>query len=294
MGDLRRRYWIPILLAEELRDKECSPVRVKILSECLLAWRDTQGHYALTDEFCAHRGVSLSSRIEESGLRCPYHGWKYDRTGQCIDVPSEPEGRGFCKEIKLKSYPLIESGGILWAYMGPPQFKPPLPAFEWMELPPMHRYFSKRWQECNYLQAMEGASTRAMSPFCTAANSIPIHCIAARKGHTISRIANQSLRSSRRRAASTSTRDAMRGRGHYYWRISQWIMPWYTLVPPYGDNALNAHAWVPIDDENCFTWTFTSSDAAVERNGARYHAQGRRHSCRIDPRQLPADYQQGQ
>jgi len=85
MGNLLRRYWIPILLAEELPENECPPVRVKLLSERLLAWRDTQGRYALTDEFCAHRGVSLwFGRNEEAGLRCPYHGWKYDYTGQCI------------------------------------------------------------------------------------------------------------------------------------------------------------------------------------------------------------------
>src|SRR5580704_2874089 len=157
MGRLFRCYWIPTLLAEELPENECPPVRVKLLSERLLAWRDTQGRYALTDEFCAHRGVSLwFGRNEENGLRCPYHGWKYDHTGQCIEVPSEPPESGFCNKIKLKSYPLIESGGILWTYLGPPELEPPRPAFEWTELPPTHVYFTKRWQECNYLQAMEG------------------------------------------------------------------------------------------------------------------------------------------
>ena len=127
-GRLFRSYWVPALLAEELPENECPPVRVKLLSERLLAFRDTQGRYGLIDEFCAHRGVSLwFGRNEESGLRCPYHGWKYDHTGQCIEVPSEPEESGFCKKIKLKSYPLIERGGLLWTYMGPPE-RQPLPA----------------------------------------------------------------------------------------------------------------------------------------------------------------------
>src|SRR5262245_63717614 len=103
-GRLFRRYWIPALLVEELPNAECAPVRVKLLSERLLAFRDTHDRYGLIDEFCAHRGVSLwFARNEEGGLRCPYHGWKYDYTGQCVEVPSEPEESGFCSKIKLKS-----------------------------------------------------------------------------------------------------------------------------------------------------------------------------------------------
>ena len=99
MGKLFRSYWMPALLAEELPENECPPVRVKLLSERLLAFRDTDGRYGLIDEFCAHRGVSLwFGRNEECGIRCPYHGWKYDVTGQCVDVPSEPEESGFCQE----------------------------------------------------------------------------------------------------------------------------------------------------------------------------------------------------
>jgi len=132
MGRLFRSYWLPALLASELPENECPPVRVKLLSERLVAWRDTQGRYALIDEFCAHRGTSLwVGRNEENGLRCPYHGWKYDHTGQCIEVPSEPIESGFCKKIKLKSYPLVKRGPALWTYMGPPEKQPPLPEFEW-------------------------------------------------------------------------------------------------------------------------------------------------------------------
>ena len=103
MGRLFRCYWLPALLAEELPENDCPPVRVKLLAERLLAFRDSEGRYGLIDEFCAHRGVSLwFGRNEEGGLRCPYHGWKYDVTGQCVDLPSEPEESGFRKNIKLK------------------------------------------------------------------------------------------------------------------------------------------------------------------------------------------------
>ena len=136
-------------------------MRVKLLSERLLAFRDTQGRIGLMDEFCAHRGVPLwFGRNEESGLRCPYHGWKYDVTGQCIDVPSEPEESGYCKRIKLKSYPCVELGDVIWTYMGPPELKPPLPGFEWALVPQAHRFVSRRTQECNYRQAMEGGRRR--------------------------------------------------------------------------------------------------------------------------------------
>ena len=166
IGNLFRRYWIPALLSAEVPEPDCPPVRVKLLSERLLAFRDTQGRVGVIDEFCAHRGVSLwFGRNEENGLRCSYHGWKYDVTGQCIEVPSEPEASGFCKKIKLTSYPCVELGDVIWIYMGPAEHKPPLPAFEWAKVPHSHRFVSKRTQECNYLQAMEGGIDSAHVSF---------------------------------------------------------------------------------------------------------------------------------
>src|SRR5258708_8268282 len=128
MGQLFRSYWLPVLMAEELPQDDCPPVRVKILSERLLAFRDSNGKYGLIDEFCAHRGVSLwFGRNEEGGLRCPYHGWKYDVNGQCMEVPSEPAESGFCKKGKLTSYPLARPGHRSWAYLVPPDTNPPPP-----------------------------------------------------------------------------------------------------------------------------------------------------------------------
>jgi len=159
MGDLFRRYWLPALHDSELPEPDCPPVRVKLLGERLVAFRDTQNRLGLIDEFCAHRGVSLwFGRNEESGLRCSYHGWKYDVTGQCVELPSEGQGGGgpMCKRMKLKSYPCIEVGGVIWTYMGPPQLQPAAPALEWTQVSPRQRYVSKRLQESNYLQAIEG------------------------------------------------------------------------------------------------------------------------------------------
>ncbi len=258
MGRLFRSYWLPALLAEELPHNECAPVRVKLLSERLLAWRDTQGRYALTDEFCAHRGVSLwFGRNEENGLRCPYHGWKYDHTGQCIDVPSEPVESGFCKKIKLASYPLVERGGVLWAYLGPPESQPPLPEWEFATMPADRRFMSKRSQESNWLQAMEGGIDSSHVSFLHRGdlNSDPLFKGAKGNQYNIgdARPVFEVVESpgglyigARRNAEN----------GHYYWRITQWVMPSFTMIPPRGDHPVHGHFWVPIDDENCWAWSF--------------------------------------
>ncbi len=124
MGELFRQYWIPALLAEELPEDDCPPVRVKLLSERLIAFRDSQGRYGLIDEFCAHRGVSLwFGRNEQSGLRCAYHGWKYDVTGACLEIPSEPAGGTFHRRVKLTSYPMVKVGGCVVDAYG--RFDPP-------------------------------------------------------------------------------------------------------------------------------------------------------------------------
>src|SRR5665213_246478 len=145
------------MLAIELPEPDCNPVQIKLLGESLLALRVSSGDYALIDEFCPHRGVSLFyGRNEEGGIRCAYHGWKFDGTGRCVDMRSEPDESNFKDKVRTTAYPLIERGGVLWAYMGPSAARPPEPGLEWTLLPPSHRYTSKRVQECNYLQALEG------------------------------------------------------------------------------------------------------------------------------------------
>ncbi len=258
MGDLIRRYWIPALLSSELPEPDCAPVRVKLLSERLIAFRDTQGRLGMMDEFCAHRGVSLwFGRNEENGLRCPYHGWKYDTTGQCVDVPSEPEENGFCKKIKLKSYPCIELGDVVWTYMGPPELKPPLPGFEWAAVPKSHRFISRRTQECNYLQAMEGGIDSSHVSF------LHRHDLRSDPLHVGSRGAELTRETDARFQVVETAGGMVIGvrrpaqPGHLYWRVTQWILPFHSMIPPYGDNALNGHAWVPVDDENCMSWCMT-------------------------------------
>ena len=258
MGDLFRQYWIPALLASELPENDAPPVRVKLLSERLLAFRDSQGRYGLIDEFCAHRGVSLwFGRNEEGGLRCSYHGWKYDATGQCIEVPSEPQESGFCGRIKLKDYPLVKVGDVLWTHMGDPGGRPPLPEWEFAAVAPAQTYTSKRWQECNWLQALEGGIDSSHVSWLHSGGLRTDPLFKGARGNEYSLQDRQPvfevvesdgglLIGARRNAEA----------GHYYWRITQFVLPSFTMIPPRGDHPIHGHFWIPIDDENTWAWSY--------------------------------------
>jgi phthalate 4,5-dioxygenase oxygenase subunit len=257
MGELLRRYWVPALGQDELPEPDCPPVRIKIMGEELLAFRDTEGRVGLIEERCAHRCASLFfGRNEEGGIRCAYHGWKYDITGQCIDMPSEPEKSRFKERIKLKAYPCIEAGGIVWTYMGPPEHQPPAPSLEWMNLPAGHRFVSKRLQESNWVQALEGGMDSSHLAFAHrfTIEHDPLHAGGSGVDHLITdtrpkfevvEVEGGLVIGARREA----------GPENYYWRVSHWIMPWFTLIPPHGVHPLAGHAWVPIDDHNCWAWS---------------------------------------
>jgi phthalate 4,5-dioxygenase oxygenase subunit len=157
MGDLFRRFWLPVALSSELPGPDCIPLRVKVLGEDLIAFRASNGRVGLMDAYCPHRGAPMFfGRNEENGLRCVYHGWKFDVDGNCVDLPNAPEGETFKNKIEAKAYPCEDKGDLIWAYMGPKDKKPPFPEFEWTNLTADCRYVSKFRLECNYLQAMEG------------------------------------------------------------------------------------------------------------------------------------------
>ena len=258
MGEMFRRYWVPALLAEELPENDCPPVRVKLLSERLLAVRDSEGRYGLIDEFCAHRGVSLwFGRNEEGGLRCPYHGWKYAVDGKCLEVPSEPEESGFCNKIKLKNYPLVEKGGILWTYMGPPEDQPEEPAWEFICVPATQTFSSKRIQESNWLQAMEGGIDSAHVSFLHRGNLNSDPLFKGTRGNQYNLNDSQPFFEVAEHAGGLYIGARRKAEdGKFYWRITPWVMPCFTMVPPRGDHPIHGHFWIPIDDENCWAWSF--------------------------------------
>jgi phthalate 4,5-dioxygenase len=221
-------------------------------------------------------------RNEEKGLRCPYHGWKYDVTGQCIDVPSEPEESGYCQKIKLKSYPMIERGGVLWAYMGPPDKVPPPPEWEFAAVPAPQRYVSKRLQDSNWLQAMEGGIDSSHVSFLHRGdlNSDPLfkgakgnqyNLADARPVFEVVESAGGLYIGARRNAEND----------RYYWRITQWVLPSFTMIPPRGNHSVHGHFWIPIDDENSWTWSFdyhpirnlTAAEVAAMKDGKGIHVK---------------------
>ncbi|HEU0239811.1 MAG TPA: Rieske 2Fe-2S domain-containing protein [Micromonosporaceae bacterium] len=281
MGELFRQYWIPVLLADELDEPGGPPVRVKVLSERMIAFRDNDGQYGLIDEFCAHRGASLwFGNNEVGGLRCAYHGWKYDVTGQCIEVPSEPDNSTFCSKVKLTGYPLIKVGDVLWAHLGDPATRPAPPEFEWLTVPSDQTYTSKRWQECNWLQALEGGIDSSHVSWLHSGGLRNDPLFKGSKGNEYNLNdmrpffevvdSDGGLYVAVRRNAEE---------GNYYWRITPWVLPAFTMVPPRGDHPVHGHFWVPIDDENCWVFTFdylptrplTEAELAAMREGHGVH-----------------------
>jgi phenylpropionate dioxygenase-like ring-hydroxylating dioxygenase large terminal subunit len=283
MGDLMRRYWVPVLMSSEIVEPDGPQVRVQILGEKLLAFRDTEGRPGLISEFCSHRGVSLYfGRNEENGIRCSYHGVKFDRLGKCVDVPSSPQS---CARMHIKGYPCIERGGLVWAYMGPEDKMPAPPELEWATLPARHVFVSKRLLECNCLQAMECAIDTAHVSYVHRyeVDDDPMHkdtkaldYIKA-DGNVIFEIEKQpfGLTLLGRRNGEPDS---------YYWRVTQWLFPWFTLIPPFGQHSLAGHVWVPIDDHNCWAWSVNfHPDKPLSEEERQQLEQGMGIHCEYEP-----------
>ncbi len=262
MGNLMRRYWVPILAAREIAEPDGPQVRVQIMGEKLIAFRDTTGQPGLIDEFCSHRGVSLFfGRNEDCGIRCAYHGLKFDRTGACVDVPSARDNPQVLARMAIKAYPCIERGGLVWAFMGPAGKQPAPPELEWCTLPASHVYVSKRLQQSNYLQAIEGGIDTAHVSFVHkfSVDNDPMHQ-GSRAVDYIKADGNVIFDIEKNPFGLTlyGRRNGDQVDGvvqTYYWRITQYIFPWFTLIPPFGEHSLGGHVWVPVDDENCWAWS---------------------------------------
>jgi phthalate 4,5-dioxygenase oxygenase subunit len=262
MGNLLRRFWQPVALASELPGPDSDPLRLRILGEDLVAFRDSHGEVGLLAANCPHRGASLFfGRNEESGLRCVYHGWKFDTSGACVDMPNEPAESDFRTKVRAIAYPCQERGGVVWAYLGPALDMPSPPELEWTHVPPSHRYVSKRIQACNFLQNVEGEVDSSHVSFLhskgTAAASAGIEDFRSTLPDYMARD-----RAPRFFVLPTSYGLAIGARrdaelDSYYWRITQFLMPTYTMIPVPVGVPVSFTAATPIDDERMLGFTVT-------------------------------------
>ena len=259
MGTLLRAYWLPALLSEEL-DSGGAPVRLRLLGEDLIAFRDTTGKVGVLAHNCPHRGASLFfGRNEEGGLRCVYHGWKFATDGSCLDMPNEPADTIFASKIHAVAYATCERNGIVWAYLGAPDAVPELPALEWNLLPSTHRYITRRVQDCNWVQAVEGGIDPSHSGFLHAPLHVNMSALSPRDRYRLDKRpyfalleTPYGLRIGARRGV-----DADR----VYWSITHFMMPFYNAFNSgSGDDAeasVGGFAWVPMDDTTTVAWCFT-------------------------------------
>jgi phthalate 4,5-dioxygenase len=239
MGELMRRYWIPALPGARIAEPDGPPVRVKLLGERLVAFRDTQGRVGLIDERCPHRTASMFyGRNEECGLRCVYHGWKFDVDGKCVDLPGEPANSRVQSRMFIKAYPCLERGGLVWTYMGPPEFKPAFPDLEWTTVPDSYRYVSRHMQDCNWLQGFEGGFDTSHLSF--------LH-----RG-TVDHIVPTRYEVMPTDFGFVAGTARPAGENALAWTASVMLMPFHKIIPTM---PLGGHAWVPMDDENTMLYS---------------------------------------
>jgi len=254
MGNFMRQYWLPAMLSSELPRPDADPVRVLLLGEKLIAFRDSSGAVGLLQNHCPHRGASLFfGRNEEQGLRCVYHGWKFSTDGTCLDMPNEPAESDFRTKVKAQAYPTQERGGVVWAYLGPRATPPPLPEFEANMVAGAQAVATQ--MNANYFQILEGTIDTVHAGF--------LHRGAMRaEDQPPGTFAEYLLKHRQPRYAVVDT-DAGTCYGayrdgppdQYYWRIAQFLMPFYAMAPGglLGGGPSGVACYVPMDDEHTLT-----------------------------------------
>jgi phenylpropionate dioxygenase-like ring-hydroxylating dioxygenase large terminal subunit len=264
MGDYFRRFWQPVALSRELA-VDGAPIRVQVMGECLLAFRDTQGRVGLVEPQCAHRGANLFfGRNEEGGLRCIYHGWKYDVTGKCVELPNVLPGSAYHDKISIKAYPTREFGEMVWAYLGPTDRMPGnIPQLEVGLLPPSHRYVTKRLQQCNWAHSMEGALDTAHFSFL----HMPAPSVASNTS-TEAAADERRIRWLRNdpmpqftiidHGVGFAIGGSRKADGEdLYWRATQFMLPAHSVTPSaMPGETYYGYTWVPITDESCWIYVY--------------------------------------
>jgi nitrite reductase/ring-hydroxylating ferredoxin subunit len=295
MGNLMRQYWQPVLLSSELPEPDGAPLRVRALGEDLIAFRDSRSRVGLLGANCPHRGAPLYfGRNEDGGLRCIYHGWKFDTGGGCLEMPNAPTDRDTKEKVRAKAYRCVERHGILWAYMGPLAEPPALPELGWTELPVAHKLITKQLLECNYAQALEGDLDPSHVSFLHAPldpkggagyqGTAGILSDEQLSGVALEQTVKAKDKNPRLTVLKTdyglfvgARRDA--GGDRDYWRITQLALPFYVYVPGAVGSPVHCNAWVPMDDDHTIVWRiqylherpFTGEELAKLQTGMGAH-----------------------
>ncbi len=276
MGGLVRQHWLPALLSTELPEPDQPPVRVRLLGEDLVAFRATSGRVGLLSHVCAHRGASLYfGRNEEEGLRCIYHGWKYDVEGRCVEMPSEPPESNFNHKVRVTAYPCRERNGVVWAYMGPRQEPPPRPDLEPNMLPEEQGAVWTAARECNWVQALEGDIDTSHLGFLHMGSASPEEMTPGTFDYYTVKD-----RAPRYEVMDTDYGTMYGGyrpaeEDSYYWRIAHFLFPFYTMIPT-GELGVQTmvRAWVPVDDEHTMFWSMAAPGTLGQGGGIRYRRDG--------------------
>lgn len=271
MGDLMRQYWIPALPSREFPTPAGKPMRMMLLGERLVMFRDSNGRMGALSEFCPHRGASLYfGRNEEGGLRCSYHGWKYDVTGKCLETPTEPPERQerFRANIKARAYPCHEVNKMIWVYMGPRETPPPFPQFEVNTLP--DEFVAEpqiMMEEANWMQNMEGDIDSAhldwlhrrleedseppsvgIPGFWNPTGVPPVLDVVP--------TSYGGFYSARRKMAD----------GTEWHRVNQFIFPFHTMIT-LGDGGVTLRSFVPLDDHHAMLITHPAHPCQAPSEG---------------------------
>jgi phthalate 4,5-dioxygenase oxygenase subunit len=271
-GTLMRQYWIPALMSSELPSPDCPPTRLRLLGENLIAFRATSGAVGIVQNSCPHRGASLFfGRNEEEGLRCVYHGWKFDVNGACVDMPSEPAESNFKNKVRALAYPTRERGGAIWTYMGTRTGDdlPPLPDIEPNMLPEGIYQVDKVMRDCNWFQGLEGdidtshlayLHLGAVKPEDATPGTFDYYTVADRAPRYDVHETEFGTSYGTYRPAEADT---------YYWRVAHYLFPFYTMIPTgvLGVQVL-VRAWVPLDDEHMMFWSFSDPRTRAFGQGA--------------------------
>lgn len=267
MGAMMRRYWMPALLSRELK-ADGDPLRLMLLGEALVAFRDSDGRVGIIDHECPHRCASLFyGRNEEGGLRCIYHGWKFDVDGHCLEMANVPAHQDFKAKIHAKAYPVKERGGVVWCYMGPLDAQtgeaPRLPDILANLLPEDEVDFTLFQRECNWLQALEGDYDTSHVGFLhggkrTLADHRPDD---PQRFGTINRAPTYEVVEQEWGVSYAAIRPADHGQD--YWRIGQFLFPFWSITPSSPIiERIGMRAWVPMDDHHTMAFQIRRKTAS--------------------------------